>query len=100
MANKKNVIRIVVASVIALCIPGMLMLNAWQSSRYKALEDEIIELEKKQEELVNENKKLIVDISMLSSTETIQNIAENQLGMRQAESDEIDRLKMDENYDR
>ena len=39
-----------------------------------------------------ENKKLITDISLLSSSDRIEKIAEEDLGMRQAESKEIVRV--------
>ena len=42
-----------------------------------------------------ENKKLIIDISLLSSGQRIGNIAENELGMHKAEGDEIIRVEME-----
>lgn len=53
-----------------------------------------MELEKKQEKLIAENKKLITDISVLSSSDRIETIAENDLGMRKAETEEIVRVEM------
>ncbi len=94
--KKRNFLTIFFASLTALCIPGILILNAYHSSKYKDLLKEVTELEEKQEALVEENKQLITDISLLSGTERIENIAENQLGMRQAESDEIIRVEMNE----
>ena len=78
----------------AVCIPGLLALNAVQSKKYASLEKEVEELERKQQDLVEQNKKLITDISVLSSSERIKNIAENELGMRKAETEEIVRVEM------
>ena len=44
--------------------------------------------------VVEENKKLITDISLLSSAQRIGNIAENELDMHKAETEEIVRVEM------
>lgn len=85
---------IVLVSLFALSIPGLLILNGLQSRKYTDLKDEILTLEKKEEKLIEENKKLITDISVLSSSQRIEEIAQNELGMRKAESDEIVRVDM------
>ena len=69
-----------------------MILSGIQSSKYRTLQKEVIELERKQEALIEENKKLITDISLLSSSDRIEKIAEEDLGMRQAESEEIVRV--------
>ena len=46
-------------------IPVLLVFQAFQSYRYKKLRAEIKSLEKKQIELVEQNRKLISDISVL-----------------------------------
>lgn len=78
--------------LLALSIPGLLVLNGIQSSKYRTLKKEVEDLERKQESLIEENKKLITDISLLSSSDRIEKIAEEDLGMRQAESEEIVRV--------
>ncbi|MBQ0003765.1 MAG: cell division protein FtsL [Treponema sp.] len=83
--------------IVAVLIPGLLILNAVQAERYMKIEREIKELEKKQVALVEENKKLITDISLLSSSTRISQIAENDLGMHKAESDEVVRVEMKKN---
>ncbi|MBP5587172.1 MAG: cell division protein FtsL [Treponema sp.] len=80
---------------VAVLIPGLLILNAIQAERYMKIEREIKELEKKQVQLVEENEKLITDISLLSSSQRIGAIAENDLGMHKAESEEIVRVEME-----
>ncbi|MCR5046193.1 MAG: cell division protein FtsL [Treponema sp.] len=78
----------------AVLVPLLFALNAVQADRYMRAQDEIRALEKKQVELVEENKRLITDISLLSSGERIGKIAEEELGMRKAESEEIVRVEM------
>ena len=51
-------------------------------------------MEKKQIELVEQNRKLISDISVLSSSERIEKIAEGELGMRKANTEDIVRVEI------
>ena len=57
--------------IFVLTIPLVLCLYAAQARRYTALTSEIRELEKKQEKLIEENKKLVSDIAVLSSADRI-----------------------------
>lgn len=78
----------------AVLVPLLFALNAMQAARYMKIQNEVKALEQKQVELVEENKRLITDISLLSSGERIGKIAEEELGMRKAESEEIVRVEM------
>ncbi len=89
-----DVLRVVLLCFVSLCIPALLILNGMQAKRYTALQKDVRELELKQQELVEQNKKMITDISLLSSSDRIESIAENELGMRKAESEEIVRVEM------
>ena len=80
--------------VCAILVPLLFALNAMQAARYMKIQNEVKALEQKQVELVEENKRLITDISLLSSGERICKIAEEELGMRKAESEEIVRVEM------
>jgi len=80
--------------VCAILVPLLFALNAMQAARYMKVQNEVKALEQKQVELVEENKRLITDISLLSSGERIGKIAEEELGMRKAESEEIVRVEM------
>ena len=80
--------------LLALSIPGLLILNAVQSKKFKEQEDSVLELEEKQSEFVEQNKKLITEIGVLSSSDRIEKVAENELGMRKAESNEIVRVEV------
>lgn len=80
--------------ICAVLVPLLFALNAMQAARYMKVQNEVKALEQKQVELVEENKRLITDISLLSSGERIGKIAEEELGMRKAESEEIVRVEM------
>ena len=80
--------------IFVLTIPLVLCLYAAQARRYTALTSEIRELEKKQEKLIEENKKLVSDIAVLSSADRIEKIAVEELGMHKAETEEIVRVEM------
>ena len=86
----------VLICLVAVSIPGLLILNAFQSRKYKELEDTVQELEEKQMKLVEQNKKLITDISLLSSSSRIESLAGGELNMKEAESEEIVRVKLPE----
>ena len=95
MKNIKNTLKKLFYIVVAILIPGLLILNAIQAERYMQIQREVEEKKQKQIQLVEENKKLIIDISLLSSGQRIGNIAENELGMHKAEGDEIIRVEME-----
>lgn len=97
MKKQFKVIKVILYSLCAVMIPGLLILNAMQAERYMKIEREVKDLEKKQIQLVEENKKLITDISLLSSGQRIAEIAENELGMHKASSEEIVRVEMKKN---
>jgi cell division protein FtsL len=65
----------------ALTIPAMLGLVSMQSARYLDLEREIAALEKEQGEWVDGNNSLIAAVAMLSSSERIDRISRDQLGL-------------------
>ena len=57
----KNILKYVFICVCAIAIPALLVVNSLQALRYKKLEREVASLEKKQIELVEENKRLITN---------------------------------------
>ena len=90
----RNLVWKLVTIICAALVPLLFALNAMQADRYMKAQSEIKALEQKQIELVEQNKRLITDISLLSSGERIGKIAEEELGMRKAESEEIVRVEM------
>ena len=90
----KNAIQVFLIIIFAISIPMLLCLYAFRAKRYTDLTKEIKELEAKQERLIEDNKKLVGEISILSSAERIEQIAVEELGMHKAESDDIIRVEM------
>lgn len=82
------------AIVVAMLIPGLFFALGMQTKHYGDLSKEIAMLEKKQEVLIEQNKKYISDISMLTSTDRIEEIATNDLAMHKALTQEIIRVEI------
>ena len=90
----KDFFKIVALCIFAAFIPALLALYAVQAKKYTDLTKEVAELEVKQEKLIEENKKLVSDISQLSSAERIERIAVEELGMHKTEAEDIIRVEM------
>ncbi len=80
--------------LMTLAIPLVLFACIWQSSRYTALENEVMRLDKQQYEVVAFNRRLISGISVLSTPERIERVAMEDLGMRKALPGEIMRIEL------
>jgi cell division protein FtsL len=80
--------------MLAASIPALLALATLETKRYASLEKEVSELEKTQYQLIEDNKKLVSEIGVLSSSERIEQIAISEYGMRLAESEEIVRVEV------
>lgn len=92
--KRRKVINSILISIFTISIPSLLILYALQAKRYTDLEKNIRELEQKQVQLIEENKKIISEISVLSSSDRIEQYAVEELGMHKAESEEIVRVEM------
>ncbi len=90
----KKVFSILILCIAVVSIPFLLCLYAVQAKRYTDLERDIRNLEQTQRQLIEENKKLVSDISLLSSADRIEKIAVEELGMHKAESEDIVRVEM------
>lgn len=87
-------IKNVCALLLAIAIPVLLFSIVWQSHRYASLERDIARIEREQQRLVEENRRMISGISVLSTPERIQRVATEDLGMRKAETHEIMRISI------
>jgi cell division protein FtsL len=91
-----NASRIATTFFLTLSIPALLALGSFRSANYRKLERQVEGLEKKQVELIESNRKLITEISVLSSADRIEKMAAETLGMRKAATNEIIRIEMKE----
>ncbi len=95
MSSKKDyVIKTIILCIVALLIPAMLIVDGIQARKYSDLREQVLQLEDRQAELIEENKKLITDISILASADRIEELAQDKLDMRKAETDEIIRVEI------
>ena len=90
----KGILATIGICVLAAAIPGVLAINSIQAQRYSNLEKEVKQLESTQKEIIEENKILVSEVGVSSSSQRIEDIASNELGMRQAESEEIVRVSV------
>lgn len=92
MEKGKYTVEMVSTCVLAAAIPCVLGVSAVNSRHFESLSREVAALEKKQETLIEDNKRLVTDISVLSSSSRVERIATNELMMHRAESDDIIRV--------
>lgn len=92
--ERKNLLRNILICFTAALIPALLFLNTVQVRKSEKLRAQVANLEKKQAELVEENRKLITEISILSSSDRIESLAEKEFGMHKAHSEEIVRVEI------
>lgn len=92
--NVKNIFIRIGICLFVLLIPFMLFMYGFQAKRYSKLKIEIKALEQKQEKLIEENKKIVNEISILSSADRIEKIAVEELGMHKAQAEDIVRVEM------
>jgi hypothetical protein len=70
----------------ALVLGGLLFLNTWQGYRFERLKRDVQLLESEQRDWLEQNKKLVAALAVLSSPERIERIAVRQLGLKKLES--------------
>lgn len=90
----KNVLYKISACVLAILIPVLLIAYGFQTKKYIDLSREVGKLEKTQENLIEQNKKIVGDMSLLMNTDEIEKKAQGELGMHKAESEDIVRVEM------
>ncbi len=81
--------------IIAISIPLCLGFNAWQAEQCAKLSREIDQLEETQTEWIECNKHLISGIALFSSSERIERIAVNELGLVKKTPEEIMQIKIE-----
>jgi cell division protein FtsL len=84
----------IVLYVVVLTIPVFLALNAWQSSRYAGLKQEMKRLEQTQADWIESNKRLIAGNAVLSSARRIEHIARTELNMVKIKPESVSLIKI------
>jgi cell division protein FtsL len=67
---------------LALVLGGLLFLNTWQGYRFESLKREVRAMEEEQRDWLEQNKKLVAAVAVLSSPERILRIAEKELRLK------------------
>ncbi|MDR1362531.1 MAG: cell division protein FtsL [Spirochaetaceae bacterium] len=73
----------------AISIPLSLGAAVWQTARYAALKQEVRILLEQQEEWIDNNKRLITDIAVLSSSARIENFAKTNLSLEKKDPEDV-----------
>ncbi|OJF77520.1 MAG: hypothetical protein BKP49_00575 [Treponema sp. CETP13] len=94
MKPVKNILKNIEILLLALSIPALLALDSVESQRYNKLNSKVNSLEKTEGELIESNKRLINDIGLLSSSSRIEKLAQEDLNMHKASSNEIVRIEI------
>jgi len=100
MGEKSKFLKIagtVCTYLLALTIPVFLVMAVMQSRHYSEIESDVVALNEKQAELIESNKTYVTDISVLASSERIERVALEELGMRKADTNEIVRISIEGN---
>ena len=59
---------------LACSVPALMLLNAWQAFRFQAELDYVRELESQQRDLIEENKRALIGVEILSSPSRIEEV--------------------------
>ena len=80
--------------LLVILVPALLFANVLQAFRYGTLERRVRELEHEQIALIEENKRAILAISVLTSPRRVGDLAENQLGLERIAPESVMRLQI------
>ncbi|HOJ98288.1 MAG: septum formation initiator family protein [Treponemataceae bacterium] len=78
----------------SLSIPLLFFVQVWQANRYERIVREVNILVKRQQELIDENKRYVAAIAVLSATERIERIAREDLGLEKKRAADIIQLSI------
>lgn len=82
-----------VTALLILLVPVLLFANVYQAFRHGRLERRIAELEREQLSLIEENKRVILAISVLTSPRRVGDLADQELGLERIRPDAVLRLE-------
>lgn len=80
-------------ALLIILVPILLFANVVQAFRYGRLERRVQELEREQLALIEENKRAILAISVLTSPDRIGELAEDVLGLERIEPSAVTRVR-------
>jgi len=80
-------------ALLVILVPVLLFANVAQAFRYGRLERRIEDLESEQRALIEENKRAILAISVLTSPRRVGDLAEDELGLERIAPESVVRLR-------
>ena len=80
---------------IVISIPFFLGIAAWQSVRYAELDKKVRRLETVQEDWIENNRKLIAGIAVLSSASRIEQVAVNDLELSKMRPEDVLQVRIE-----
>lgn len=75
--------------LLVVLVPVLLFANVFQAYRYSMLEREVSDLEQRQHQLIERNKRAILAISVLTSPDRIGALAEEELGLMRLDPEDL-----------
>ncbi|MCK4540650.1 MAG: cell division protein FtsL [Spirochaetales bacterium] len=78
--------------LLVLTIPLLFFLNIRQTFQFREIEGEVVDLERQQKEMYEENKRMVIGIEFLRSPERIDSLAQDVLELKPLESDKVLRI--------
>jgi len=80
--------------IMILAFLSLFFLNTWQGFRYQELERGVGRLEQEQKNWLEKNKKVIAALAVLSSPERIRTLAEDSLGLKPLQGQELIEIEL------
>ena len=75
-------------------VPLLLVAGLFQVHRYKTLAADVDELDSRQYSIIDGNRRLVGELSLLTGSDRIEQTAVDEYGMQEAESEDIVRVKV------
>lgn len=94
MKKVNSVKKSILMCVLALVVPLLLVAGLFQVHRYKTLAADVDELDSRQYSIIDGNRRLVGELSLLTGSDRIEQTAVEEYGMQEAESEDIVRVKV------
>jgi hypothetical protein len=81
-------------TLLILAFISLFFLNTWQGNRYQRLERGVQRLEQEQKNWLEQNKKVIAALAVLSSPVRIKTLAEESLGLKPLQAEDLIEIEL------
>ncbi|MCR4715127.1 MAG: cell division protein FtsL [Treponemataceae bacterium] len=94
MKKTNNIKKNIWLCALALVVPLLLVVGLFQIHRFRTLKTEVDELDSRQYSIIDGNRRLVGEISLLAGSDRIEQTAVEEYGMQKAESEDIVRVRV------